>query len=313
MQPFFLSSFTNEQDLTKLAPLMYPDLLHSINAHEPCISPHKDHAIRYYRRAGDPTCFHNPINMASLKDFWAYFWNFRYLPLQYRLRMIKIRRRLLPTETGWGLRAALRHARSLQHPPQPNPYLFVCRLLWPFPRWSFPASLPRPPRDIMADPDSVTCRWRDLMYLASMPLWRSRDTPQRSFYRLYEAFCASDGHMVASETEYFWGHAASQWATEMIPDPECENAEQYAVMASLAETLATSCNWRLEIGLRRNGDILGPGMPMPEKNEESPPWTSKVPPLSEQLVLDQSDDGEETSNAFLKRGIVSTTGYFYTV
>ncbi|KAL2021322.1 hypothetical protein VTK56DRAFT_7293 [Thermocarpiscus australiensis] len=111
-----------------------------------------------------------------LKEAFIYFLNFRYLPLKYRWPLIKLRRRLLPTRTGLGLRNALGHARSLRHPPEPHPYLFVLRLLWPFPTWYFPAVLPPPPREIMADPDRVSCQVRDLMYLRSMPLWRARDT-----------------------------------------------------------------------------------------------------------------------------------------
>lgn len=162
--------------------------------------------------------------MGRLYQIWLYFWNFRYLSIKYRWPLIKLRRRLLPTKTGLGLRNALRHARSLKYPPQPNPYLFVFGLLWPFPKWYFPVVLPPPSRDIMAAPNNVRCLVRELMYLRSMPLWRARDTPQRTFYRLYEAFCAADGHMMTYETEYFWKHSSPIWATVNIPDLECEDA-----------------------------------------------------------------------------------------
>lgn len=250
--------------------------------------------------------------MGRLRDIFLYFWNFRYLSIKYRWPLIKLRRRLLPTETGLCLRYSLGAARDLRHPPRPNPYLFVLRLLWPFPSWHFPAVLPPPPRAIIATPDTVCCQIRDLMLLRMMPLWRVRDTPQRSFYRLYEAVCASDGHMITYETEYFWGHSSPQWATVHIPDPECNDPEQYAVMASVAEVLALSCTWRLEIGLRRNGDMEDPDGGTLAVLEYPPPWTAKVPRLEDELILD-SDNVLYFDSPFHSRNITTSTGNFYTV
>jgi hypothetical protein len=48
------------------------------------------------------------------------------------------------------------------------------------------------------------------MYFRSMALWKSRDTLDRAFYRLYEAFCAANGHMIAYETEYIWGRSSPE-------------------------------------------------------------------------------------------------------
>ncbi|KAK4101368.1 hypothetical protein N658DRAFT_558881 [Parathielavia hyrcaniae] len=230
-----------------------------------------------------------------IKAAVVYFWNFRYLPLKYRWPLIKLRRRLLPTRTGLGLRNALRHARSLKHPPEPHPYLFVLRLLWPFPTWHFPAVLPPPPRQIMADPGRVSCRVRDLRYLRSMPLWRARDTPQRSFYRLYEAFCAADGHMITYDTEYFWRRSSPGWATANIADPQCRDLGQYAVMASLAEVLVESFAWRLELGMRRTDRSIISRSEDPQPSfvpEVYSPWTAKVPPLQSRLLIHPEEDRE---------------------
>lgn len=245
---------------------------------------------------------------------FVYLWNFRYLPLKYRWPLIKLRRRLFPTRTGLGLRNALRHARSLQHPPEPNAYLFVLRLLWPFPSWRFPAVLPPPPREIIADPERVRCQVRDLMYLRSMPLWRARDTPQRAFYRLYEALCAADGHMITYETEYFWRRSEAEWAIAKIPDPECVDPEQYAVMASLAEVLVESFMWRLELGLRRDDKPIMNRMvdPPPFTPELCPAWAAKVPPLDEKLLVHPEEDGYIDSPLH-RRNIYHSTGWFYTV
>lgn len=200
----------------------------------------------------------------------------------------------------------------MENPPISNPYIFILSLLWPFPTWHWPAVLPPPPREIMRDPDAVSCQVRDLMYLRSMPLWRARDTPQRAFYRLYEAFCAGDGPMMTYETQYFWAHESPGWSTDEIPDPECSDAEQYAVMASLAEVLTESFVWRLEIGLRRNGDILGPRVPLPAVIETRPWWTAKVPALEEELIINP-DDVVYFESPFHARNITASTGDFYTV
>lgn len=249
-----------------------------------------------------------------LKTFIAYMWNFRYLPLKYRWPLIKFRRRLFPTRTGLGLRNALRHASSLKHPPEPHPFLFVLRLLWPFPTWHFPAVLPPPPREIIANPERVRCQVRDLMYLRSMPLWRARDTPQRAFYRLYEAVCAADGHMITYETEYFWRQSSPPWAVANISDPECQDREQYAVMASLAEVLVEAFTWRLELGLRRDDTPIMDRTvdPPPFTPETCPRWTAKVLPLKDKLIMHPEED-EYFDSPLHRRNIYMSTGWFYTV
>ncbi|KAK4156212.1 hypothetical protein C8A00DRAFT_41271 [Chaetomidium leptoderma] len=239
--------------------------------------------------------------MSIVEQILVYFWNFRYLPLKYRWPLIKFRRRLLPTRTGLGLRNALRHARSLKTRRSRTP-------------WSFPAVLPPAPRDIMADPEKVRCRTRDLIYLRSMPLWRARDTPQRSFYRLYEAFCAADGHMITYETEYFWRRSSPQWATANIADPDCQDTEQYAVMASLAEVLVDSFRWRLELGLRRNDEpIMNRTVdPPPFVPEVCPLWAAKVPSLRARLLVHPEED-RYFDSPLHRRNIYMSTGWFYTV
>lgn len=250
--------------------------------------------------------------MGRLNEFFLYFWNFRYLSLKYRWPLIKLRRRLLPTKTGLGLRKSLRYARSVKKPPHPNPFLFVMQLLWPFPSWHFIAVLPPPPREITAAPIDISRQVRELTVLRTLPLWRARDTPQRAFYRLYEALCAADGNMITYETEYFW-HCPS-WATLSIPDPKCEDLEQYAVMASLAEELVESFNWRLKLGLRRTDKPFTNRYrdPVPMVAEIYPSWTANVPPLKEKLLI-HPDEDIYFDSPFHRRNIYMATGHFYTV
>lgn len=257
--------------------------------------------------------------MVRWRRLWLFFWNFRYLPVQQRLAAIRLRRRVLPRlGTRWKLRYSRRAASHLQHPPVAWPTLFVLRLLWPWPvpgwrDWRLEATLPPPPRAVWADRTRVRSQVRDLMRLRTMPLWELRDTPQRAFYRLYEAFCAGDGHMITYETEYFWRRDEPEWATENIPDPRCVDAEQYAVMASLAEVLVRSFEWRIEIGLRRDGSADGPDdAKPPERIECCPAWTAEVPGLAEELIIDP-DDVRYFDSPFHKRNIIASTGHFRTV
>ncbi|KAK8149455.1 hypothetical protein G3M48_006915 [Beauveria asiatica] len=249
--------------------------------------------------------------MECLRAAAAYLWNFRYLPMKYRWPLIKLRRRLFPSQSPLGLRRSLRFARAIRYPPLRSPALFVLWLLWPFPAWKFAAELPPPPPRVAADPDAVDRRAHDLQLLRIMPLWRSRDTPLRALYRMYEAVCARDGNLIASEMQYFWRQTG--WATADIPEPACEDEEQYAVLAATAETLVECFNWRLKLGLRRdNGPFTNIYKePPPASPEACPAWTSTAGKLPEKLIL-----GARTSyieSPFHRRNIYIATGDFYSV
>ncbi|TQV95469.1 DNA-binding protein [Cordyceps javanica] len=250
--------------------------------------------------------------MERLRTVAAYFWNFRYLPMKYRWPLIKLRRRLFPSRSPLELRCSIRYARSIRYPPVRSPSLFVLGLLWPLPTWKFAAELPQPPRLIAAHPESVDQMAHDVQLLRLMPLWRSRDTPLRSAYRIYEAVCARDGDLIASEAQYFWGQES--WATADIPEPPCrQNEEQFAVMAATVETLVECFNWRIEMGLRRNDPLFNNAYkePPPAQPEVCPSWTSSAGTLPEELVL-----GSRTTyikSPFNRRNIHFTTGDFYSV
>ncbi|KAK4042241.1 hypothetical protein C8A01DRAFT_33741 [Parachaetomium inaequale] len=51
-----------------------------------------------------------------------------------------------------------------------------------------------------------------------IPLWTWKDTPQRSFFRLYEAFCAGHEEFIGYETEYFWKHSRPAGTVELLRD-----------------------------------------------------------------------------------------------
>ena len=140
-----------------------------------------------------------------------------------------------------------------------------------------------------------------------IPLWRFRDTPQCSLYRLYEAFCANTEGAISEETEYFWHRGESRWATRNLKDPQDSDPVRYAVLASLTEVLVNSFNWRLELGLRRDGPTVerddNEDDHVDFEREVIPAWTQKVPSLPQTLVLHVNGDACE----FQKRNIKATS------
>lgn len=195
--------------------------------------------------------------------------------------------------TPFQTRRSLRVLRDIYNDHSIRPY---CHLLWLFLSvpWSLPCSLPPAPREIISYDDKAYMfqHHPDLLDLRLIPLWRWRDTPQRSFFRLYEAFCAHHEEFIGYETEYFWKHASPAWAVELLRHPReygCVDQEQLAVFASLAESLAESFNWRLMWGLRRDGRRVertsADGPPVYVAVLKAPAWAAEVPRLKERLVL----------------------------
>lgn len=205
-----------------------------------------------------------------------------------------------------------------------HPYLALLRLFFRIP-WRFPTALPPPPREIRSYPEQayMDTHHARLFELRLVPIWQWRDTPQRSFFRLYEAFCAGDDACISYETEYFWKRSEPEWQPCLLADPRdygCADPEQYAVLASLAEDLVDAFNWRLELGLRRDGEhtyrrIDAGRVPTPFEPATCPPWAKRVPRLDERLILHElPDPGLCASNrVFDRRNIQASGGSLRTV
>lgn len=120
--------------------------------------------------------------------------------------------------------------------------------------------------------------------------------------------------MITYETEYFWRHPGAEWKIGNIPDPKCEDPEQYAVMAALVEVLVESFIWRLELGMRRTDRpmVSRSEDPPPFTPEVCPPWAAGVPGLKEKLVLDPEED-KYFDSSLHRRNIYMATGWFFTV
>lgn len=194
-----------------------------------------------------------------------------------------------------------------------HPFWDMARLLWPIP-WYLPPRLPLPrPQELIHDTGLFDRRYPLIPQIRLVSLFVGRDSPQASFYRIYEAFCCRKMAAVSSETEYFWRRAGPRWLACEIPDPQDEDPIRYAVLASLAEALVDSFNWRLELGLRRGRqpwvERADDGTPAPWIPEELPSWTRNVPALEDELVI--SPDG--TGPLFKKRNIIAFEGDLHTV
>lgn len=215
------------------------------------------------------------------------------------------------------------------------PYLALLRLLLPTHSftWKYPVPDPLPPRTLIDGGPELSWNRRmnsDLKNLQAIPIWRSRDTPLRSLYRLYEAAMGGEAiiEVIGYETEYFWYQNRRSWDLDRIPDPQDPDPIRYAVLACFVEALVKAFNWRLSLGMRRDknhiprerGDDPWPSY----KPITGPLWTQRVPPVDTEYVrnnlperLDQRgrfvllEDGD--SGIFDERNISATESRLYTI
>ena len=203
-----------------------------------------------------------------------------------------------------------------------NPTWRLLLLLFRFPR-HLPCDLPPCPRQITAyEPETyMDERHPDIYELRMVPVWRWRDTMQSSFYRLYETICACDESLTGYETEYWWKRTEPGWNPELLRDPRddgCVDEEQLSVLASVAEAIVDSFNWRLEQGLRRDGNHVERDdfrAPTPHTPYIYPVWTTSAPVLEKKLLLHDygSSIDSESSPQFARRNIQASTAALHTV
>lgn len=208
------------------------------------------------------------------------------------------------------------------------PILALLRLFVPLPTWHFPVPEPIPFRTMLDNIPLLESRMasEDLTNMRSVPIWRARDTPIRSLYRLYEAMAAGEYYAIGPEVEYSWYQRS--WILCRVPDPRDPDPVRYAILASIAEELAKAFNWRLSLGMRSDKrkhiycktleDVLPPYTP-----ETVPSWTERIRPIDVERVADLPDALDSSgslvletggkSPIFAERNIVTDTGHFYTI
>ncbi|KAJ5098735.1 hypothetical protein N7532_005736 [Penicillium argentinense] len=240
---------------------------------------------------------------------------------------MRVRRFIYDLESPLRLRHTL---ARLSHRHQ-HPFLSLLRLCLPIPTWHFGLPDPVPLKTMLNNVPLLQSRKAsaDLTNMRSIPLWRARDTPLRSLYRLYEAIVAREFYAIGPEVEYFFYQSRRSWAIHRIPDPEDHDPVRYAILACIAEELALAFNWRMGLGMRRDktkhiyrktfDDLLPPFVA-----EIAPGWTRRVGPIDVDLLEDFPaelrdaagrlvlEEGGENPN-FADRNIVTDTGHFYTV
>ncbi|KAM3443251.1 hypothetical protein MY4824_000554 [Beauveria thailandica] len=205
------------------------------------------------------------------------------------------------------------------------------QLLYPRP-WHFEAKPLPPTHDVLTvkakevNPVASTCQevvvisdsllQRNILQLRNIPLFRLRDTPLCSLYRLYEDLCSGEIILMGYESDYFFAHDEASWRLSQIPDPKDTDVVRYAVLACFVEALVAAFNWKIEEGLRRNGKHafeLEDKADYPLFLEKAPDWTSKVGPLAETIDLRAPGNEDGVNAIFQKRNIVATMGYLYCV
>ncbi|PQK08400.1 hypothetical protein BB8028_0001g04770 [Beauveria bassiana] len=205
------------------------------------------------------------------------------------------------------------------------------QLLYPRP-WHFEAKPLPPTHDVLmakakaAEPLASTSRvvvvrsdsllQRNIRQLQNIPLFRLRDTPLWSLYRLYEDLCSGEIILMGYESDYFFAHNEASWRLSQIPDPKDADVVRYAVLASFVEALVAAFNWKIEEGLRRNGKHafkVEDQADYPRFLETAPSWTSRVVPLAETIDLRLPSNKDGVNEIFQKRNIVATMGYLYCV
>ena len=156
--------------------------------------------------------------------------------------------------------------------------------------------------------EDVKVQYKDLTVLRRSSKFQSTDSPMAALYRMSDFLCVDDSNQLMLETHYFWSRLTDpSWQVSNLSDPLDPVVERYAVLASLAESLALAFNWRIE---------LGTGSVSRERYtwQEFPSWTRHVPRLEERLVLCEWDlpvDGP--SNPFSKRNIVANAGNLFSI
>lgn len=212
-----------------------------------------------------------------------------------------------------------------------HPFLALLTLFLPLPTWHFSIPDPIPFKTMLGNIQLLDSRLSsaDLTNMRCIPLWRARDTPIRSLYRIYEAIAAREYDVIGPEVEYFFYQRRRSWAVCRIQDPRDRDPIRYAILASIAEELAVAFNWRMSLGMRRDkrkhiyrktlDEVLPPFPP-----ETAPAWATSVPAIDSEWIADLPDDALDSSGRvvletggknplFAKRNIVADTGHFYTV
>lgn len=230
---------------------------------------------------------------------------------QRRKMKIYLLHRLKTKSSSIEIRHTIRRARAC-----PNTLAVLHRLFWPFP-WNLPPATPLSYDQLQASPDLIDTRQSGIRHLFEIPLFRVRDSPLNSIYRLHDDLCVSRLILLSYECEYLFRQNSKRWLLCQLPDPRDDDPIRYAILASLVEALVDAFNWRLKLGLRRGGSRYrqSKGMAIDSMLEEAPLWAKKAAPVGSpvDLINYEAEPFAQLDDHFLKRNIKAVTGYLYTI
>ncbi|KAK2801313.1 hypothetical protein FQN51_005413 [Onygenales sp. PD_10] len=138
--------------------------------------------------------------------------------------------------------------------------------------------------------------------------------------------------LVQYEVEYFWFQSRQSWELHCIPDPKDPDPIRYAILASIVESMPEAFNFKLSIGMRRNGKHIPPtdwdgvnNPYAPYVPVTIPSWPQHVPAVDKQYLRDVmparmlDSEGrlmlheEADSEIFMKRNIIATEERFWRI
>lgn len=168
------------------------------------------------------------------------------------------------------------------------------------------------PEELFMHPEVLCRRYDGITMLRRIPLFVEADTPTASLYRMYDFLCANNSNQLMLEAKYFWQRGS--WRLRSLPDPQDENPERSAVLASVVESLVLAFNWKMKLlGLRRDS-LAADNTVSQHQMETSPSWTSEVPKLNQKLVLYASEALTlDTKTPFTQRNIVANAGNLFSI
>lgn len=225
------------------------------------------------------------------------------------MKLYSLRR--LALSTPLEIRHSIRSLRA-----SPNTLSLLHQLLYPHP-WYFALPPLLSHEDLRASPELINERQAGIRNLFEIPLFRARDSPLWSLYRLHDDLCADRRSLITYECEYLFRRGSERWSLSRIEDPCDEDPVRYAVLASLVEALVEAFNWKLALGIRRGGRPCDQSEERATNfvREVAPEWTGKVGAVEKRVSLidRESEPFAKPDENFLRRNIEASMGYLYTV
>ncbi|KEQ74196.1 hypothetical protein M436DRAFT_44116 [Aureobasidium namibiae CBS 147.97] len=193
----------------------------------------------------------------------------------------------------------------------------IRKLLWPFP-WHFEPMEPVA-GVVHVDPSEqlIVERQSSIRTLHRIPIFRVRDTPLCSLYRMVEDVCTRQDELLGYEAHYLFRHTERRWRLCNIPDPRERDPVVYAILASIVEALVEAFNWKLKLGIRRNGrNDFSEQRAINCELESVPAWAALVAPCEKAVDLLTRPDGLSggaPEPSFRDRNIAACVARFWDV